>query len=96
MPRRTRPRKKRGRAGPADEEADRPLTPDVVQGAPEGWHVRLIQPAAALKEYRCPGCNQEIRPGAKHVVAWRDDDAEGRRHWHLPCWRRKVKPAGRS
>lgn len=89
MPRRNRPKPKRGHKPAGTEEEPEPLrAPEIVRGAPEGWHVRLIQPAAATKEYRCPGCNQEIRPGTKHVVAWRDDDTEGRRHWHLPCWER--------
>lgn len=65
--------------------------PDVVAPAPPGWQVRLIQPAKALKEYRCPGCNQEIRPATKHVVAWRESTEEERRHWHLPCWERRVR-----
>jgi hypothetical protein len=87
VPRRTRPKKKRGRAV---EEADpEPLrAPDVAAGAPEGWQVRVVQPASAVKEYRCPGCNQQIRPGTRHVVAWREDAPDERRHWHLPCWQR--------
>ena len=86
MPRRNRPKKRRGRAAP--ETDPEPLrSPDIVAAAPEGWHVRVIQPAGATKEYRCPGCNQVIRVGTKHVVAWREDDAEARRHWHLPCWK---------
>ena len=32
--------------------------------------VRQIPGAAATKEYRCPGCDQEILPGTPHVVAW--------------------------
>jgi hypothetical protein len=64
------------------------MAPDIVTGAPPGWQARAIQPAKAVKEYRCPGCNQEIRPGTAHVVAWREGDEEGRRHWHASCWRR--------
>lgn len=90
MPRRTRPKKRRGRAVP-DEEAEPLRAPDIVTGSPEGWQVRIVQPASATKEYRCPGCNHEIRPSTKHVVAWREDDAEGRRHWHLPCWEREHR-----
>ena len=87
MPRRNYPPRKR-RAKRA-EEADQPLrAPDLVTAAPEGWEVRLIQPVSATKQYRCPGCNQEIRVGTKHVVAWREGSEEGRRHWHLPCWQR--------
>jgi len=50
-----------------------------------GYQVREV---TAQKTYRCPGCNQEIRPETVHVVAWREDDAGDRRHWHTPCWRR--------
>ena len=93
MPRRNRPPKPRRRvAGEEDEE--RPLAPDVIVGSPPGWQVRAIQPAKALKAYRCPGCNQEILPGTAHVVAWREDDADNRRHWHKGCWdtnRRRMR-----
>ncbi|RKW71865.1 hypothetical protein DWQ67_03280 [Galactobacter caseinivorans] len=57
------------------------------------WHVRAIPSYAAAKEYRCPGCQQVIRPGVSHVVTWRADgprsDAQveaDRRHWHQRCW----------
>jgi hypothetical protein len=84
-PRRTHPKR---RLKP-QETADAPVARDIVVGAPPGWQVRAIQ--KATKEYRCPGCNQEIRPGTAHVVAWRENDEEGRRHWHTPCWRRFAK-----
>jgi len=45
--------------------------------------------ASGLKTYRCPGCDQEIRPGTPHVVAWPGDergDLTDRRHWHTGCW----------
>jgi len=87
-PRRTRPKRRRK---PANEE--RAISPDPTIAAPLGWHVRAVQPVNAVKMYRCPGCNQEIRPGTGHVVAWREDDEEGRRHWHTPCWRRFAKSA---
>jgi hypothetical protein len=89
VPRRTRPKKRRGRAA-REEEAEALRAPEVIVTAPEGWQVRVVQPATAIKEYRCPGCNQEIRPRTKHVVAWREDDTEGRRHWHLPCWKSEA------
>lgn len=89
MPRRNYPPRRR-RARKGDEEE--PLrAPDTVAPAPPGWEVRLIQPASATKEYRCPGCNQEIRVGWKHVVVWREGAEEGRRHWHLPCWQRSRR-----
>ncbi|MFA5891029.1 MAG: hypothetical protein WDA27_08785 [Actinomycetota bacterium] len=67
------------------------LAPDIVMGAPPGWHVRAIQPARAVKEYRCPGCDHEVRIGTAHVVAWRDGSEDDRRHWHRPCWQRSIR-----
>jgi hypothetical protein len=52
------------------------------------WVVRPVAGANAAKEYRCPGCDHEIKPGTPHVVAWPAEDADERRHWHTPCWRR--------
>ncbi|MBA2553829.1 MAG: hypothetical protein H0V10_09075 [Geodermatophilaceae bacterium] len=63
----------------------------------DGWVVRRVTGAATVRAYRCPGCDQEIRPGMPHVVVWsaQDTDAAGRRHWHTACWaardRRGVK-----
>ncbi len=53
------------------------------------WVVRPVAGQYAVKEYRCPGCDHEIKPGTPHVVAWPAHDAEQRRHWHTPCWRRR-------
>jgi len=54
----------------------------------EQFVVRTVPGASAAKAYRCPGCDQEIRPGVAHVVAWPAHDAEAgdRRHWHTGCW----------
>ncbi len=92
MPRRNRPkpRSKRRRID-YEEEPEALRAPDITGVAPPGWEVRVVQPAAAVKEYRCPGCNQVIRPGTKHVVAWRLDEEDLRRHWHLPCWQRSAR-----
>ena len=89
MPRRNYPKRK-VRRGP-DEEAEPLRAPDLVAAAPEGWQVRLIQPASAIKEYRCPGCNHEIRVGTKHVVVWREGSEDHRRHWHFGCWERERR-----
>ncbi|MGW5051981.1 hypothetical protein [Actinokineospora sp. NPDC004072] len=55
---------------------------------PDGdWLVRNVPGAQAVKTYRCPGCDHEIRPGVAHVVAWpADGTVAGRRHWHSGCW----------
>jgi hypothetical protein len=62
----------------------------------EEWSVRAVAGSAG-KTYRCPGCDQEIRPGLGHLVTWRTwNGAEDRRHWHSACWnarsRRGVSP----
>lgn len=80
----------------ADPAATRPVrTPPPTQSHPDGeWHVRAITGAAAAKTYRCPGCEQEIRPGTAHIVAWRADRHDGeefRRHWHTPCWTNRAR-----
>ena len=31
--------------------------------------------------------------GTPHVVAWVEDDAETRRHWHTPCWESRNRRA---
>lgn len=88
-PRRTRPKR---RPGPAPSDEDSPLRlPDLPVPAPPGWQVRTVQAVNALKQYRCPGCNQEIRPHTTHIVAWRTGDDPHRRHWHTPCWRHQME-----
>ena len=57
------------------------------------FRVRHLTGESSAKTYRCPGCDQEIRPGVPHVVAWPLEgtafgEAEGeRRHWHASCWK---------
>ncbi|MGH8961359.1 MAG: hypothetical protein ACRDWT_09140 [Jatrophihabitantaceae bacterium] len=54
----------------------------------QSYVVRRVSGAAASKPYRCPGCDQLIRPGLPHIVSWpeSDHDAADRRHWHPSCW----------
>jgi hypothetical protein len=80
----------------------RPLRGDFqqVEEHPDGdWAVRSISGSAATKTYRCPGCDQEIRPGVPHVVAWPSDRPSGeddRRHWHTPCWNARGRRGPRT
>jgi hypothetical protein len=68
------------------------VSPDIVEQRPDGdWVVRRITGSASTKLYRCPGCDHEIRPATPHVVAWREADAEDRRHWHTACWRSRDR-----
>jgi hypothetical protein len=74
-----------------------------TEEGPDGYRyeVRAIAGSRAVKVYRCPGCDHEIRPGTAHVVVWpsRSDgasgDGEDRRHWHTPCWSNGRSPTRR-
>ena len=56
-----------------------------------GFEVRFVPGVRAVKEYVCPECLGTVSAGVGHVVAWRVDDNEGRRHWHAHCWRLVVR-----
>ncbi len=69
---------------------------DKVEEWPDGeWKVRMLTGGSSTKDYRCPGCDQELRAGTPHVVAWPEGRPDDRRHWHTACWdargRRGVK-----
>ena len=91
MPRSRRWRDQRFR-GAAEELPPRTVAQRVEDGPDGRWVVRAVSGAGG-KTYRCPGCDQEIRPGIPHVVAWAADHPvvgagpEDRRHWHAGCWR---------
>ncbi|WP_082963056.1 hypothetical protein [Mycobacterium sp. E342] len=63
---------------------------------PDGheYEVRPVAAARAVKTYRCPGCDHEIRSGTAHLVVWPTDPtlggAEDRRHWHAACWTHRA------
>jgi hypothetical protein len=77
------------------EEEPRPLRTDGMprtEAHDDGdWVVRPVPASGAAKAYRCPGCDQEITPGAPHVVAWRIGEEDDRRHWHRPCWQARER-----
>lgn len=86
-PRRNRPPRVDRR--PVDPDRVTPGVGAVESWGDQRWRVRQINAGAARKAYRCPGCDQEIRPGVGHLVAWPLDDLAGesdRRHWHTGCW----------
>lgn len=66
-----------------------------VEQGPDGYDYEVlpVPGARAVKTYRCPGCDHEIRCGVPHVVVWQvgSPGAEGadRRHWHTPCWSKR-------
>jgi hypothetical protein len=73
---------------------DETLRPPVGEHVEDGYVVRHVSGASG-KAYRCPGCDQELRPATPHVVAWLEGKPDDRRHWHTACWsardRRGVK-----
>jgi hypothetical protein len=83
---RRRQRPASGGGAPADPVED-------WAGAP--YAVRAVTGSRSTKAYRCPGCDQEIRPATPHLVAWPVDQPEAgdRRHWHTACWRARDRRA---
>jgi hypothetical protein len=50
----------------------------------------VVRQVTGDRPYRCPACQQIIRPGTVHVVVVPDDAVDLRRHWHVPCWRTEL------
>ena len=89
MPRRNRPRRSSGGDGAQPPRTGALWWARTEAGADGDWLVRTVPGAQATKQYRCPGCDQEIKSGVAHVVAWPADEhgsVEQRRHWHTGCW----------
>lgn len=63
------------------------------ESGPDGdWIVQTVSGTSSAKGYRCPGCDQEIRSGTAHIVAWpKHAGADLRRHWHTPCWSARLR-----
>lgn len=66
-----------------------------VETGPDGheYEVHPVAAARAVKTYRCPGCDHEIRSGTAHVVVWPTGLRQGpddRRHWHTTCWANRA------
>jgi len=53
--------------------------------------VSLVQPYAARKRYRCPGCEGYVEAGEGHFVVVPDYAPDLRRHWHRGCWYREQR-----
>jgi len=90
MPRRHRAA--RDRPGPP-APSPRPRTAAPVWASADGMTVRTVSGETG-KVYRCPGCQQEIKPGTPHLVVMTEGGVEGRRHWHTPCWRQERRRRG--
>ncbi|GAA5083495.1 hypothetical protein HNP84_007756 [Thermocatellispora tengchongensis] len=85
----------RGRGGlpPARPIDGPPRGIDRIEEWPDGeWRVRTLSGAGAARPYRCPGCDQVIRPGLPHIVSWPNwaGGEQERRHWHTACWRKRL------
>jgi hypothetical protein len=72
------------------KSGDPVVRPPVGEQVEDGFVVRHVS-GAADKSYRCPGCDQELRPGVPHVVAWPEGQPDDRRHWHTACWSAKDR-----
>ncbi|GEM_PF-243957 len=89
------PRKHRRIVEPKKEHEER-ASSETIEEHPDGiFRVRRITGSTSTKAYRCPGCDQEIRPATPHVVAWPDDGLDHRRHWHTVCWEKRDQRAPR-
>ncbi|HEX6194940.1 MAG TPA: hypothetical protein VFZ37_03465 [Jiangellaceae bacterium] len=72
---------------------------EQVEQWPDGdWVVRRITGSSSTKPYRCPGCDQQIRPATPHIVAWPVEGTtlsgggpDERRHWHQACWKARSR-----
>jgi hypothetical protein len=66
-----------------------------AESGPDGdWLVRSVPGSAAVKDYRCPGCDQLIRAGTAHLVTWPAGECGSvadRRHWHAACWQARAR-----
>jgi hypothetical protein len=80
-------------APPPASSGPRSFGEEAASWRGEAYVVRSVTGSA--RTYRCPGCDQEIRAGLPHVVAWPalDHDAEDRRHWHRACWSARERRA---
>src|SRR2546421_10927496 len=97
-PRRTRPARRSASNVAPDEDGDVGLAGGFelveVDARGEEWIVRRLTGVSSTKTYRCPGCDQEIRPTTPHVLVWPADHPAGpdeRRHWHSACWRARDR-----
>ena len=88
-----RRRRARGTARTADDGPARAWS-ETSENGPDGeFSVRRVSGGSGDKVYRCPGCDQEIRAGIPHVVAWPDGRLDDRRHWHSACWAKRAHRA---
>ena len=86
-PRKAKPKAKGKRDITHDDERELSTSNESIEEHDDGiFVVRKISGSTSNKPYRCPGCDQEIRPATPHTVAYVMGELEDRRHWHTPCW----------
>ena len=89
-PRKSKPKRNRGRAAPSDLEREITTSNESIDEHDDGiFIVRKISGSTSNKPYRCPGCDQVIPMATPHTVAWLEHDQSGRRHWHNICWSKR-------
>ncbi len=86
MPRRNKPKGTKKTESPEIDSARLFGLERVEEWSDGDWVIRRVTGSAATKPYRCPGCDQEIRPATPHTVAYVSGNLEDRRHWHTACW----------
>jgi hypothetical protein len=88
MPRRNRPPKKNNQQ-PEERLESRIFSIEIAEEWSDGnWIVRKITGSGSTKNYRCPGCDHEIRPATPHTLSYLEGYLDERRHWHTACWER--------
>ena len=98
------PRSRRSGKRPYGEEY-RPLDPGRIgsvphsEVGPDGLMYQVRQLGPSSKQYTCPGCLQVIPIGTRTMLAWPEEapfgvatGVDARRHWHVECWRRRLRP----
>ena len=92
MPRRNRPPKKNNQQAEETRLDSRFFGIEIAEQWSDGnWIVRRISGSAATKDYRCPGCDHEIKPATPHTLSYLERYLDERRHWHTACWERDRK-----
>ncbi|HZB04904.1 MAG TPA: hypothetical protein VE737_11365 [Actinomycetota bacterium] len=78
----------------AARDRSSPPRPGPTGATIPGWAQRegvTVRQVTGDRPYRCPGCQQPIRPGTLHLVVVPDEDVDLRRHWHERCWRTELR-----
>ena len=80
-------------------QMDRLASVPRTDRGPDGGDYQVRRLPGSAKDYTCPACLRPIPAGTAHVVAWPEEapfglpqGVEARRHWHLECWRRGLRP----